>query len=28
MAMAPVFYLLDVAGLHLFGFWHEDRSGV
>jgi hypothetical protein len=28
MTMFPVFYLLDIAGLHLFGFRHEDRSGV
>jgi hypothetical protein len=27
MTMFPVFYLLDTAGLHLFGFRREDRRG-
>jgi|UPI00071C4848 hypothetical protein len=28
MTMFPVPYLLDIASLHMFGFWHEDRRGV
>lgn len=28
MTMAPVVDLFDSAGLHLLGFWHEDRCGV